>query len=469
MNKFIKNFSYTLTSNIVSFLISAFITFIIPKKLGVQDYGYFQLYLFYANYTGFLHLGWADGIYLRYGGGYYEKLDKAVFSGQFRLYCTIETVLSIVIAGLGFTFAPDHEMSLVLLMVGISVIVSLSRTLWQYILQGTNRIKEYAIMTVTEKIAYVFIIVVSLVAGLKNFIPIIAADLIGKFCAFLYGSYQCRDTVFCRPVKLDEQINEAFKNISVGIKIMFANVASMLILGIVRQAIEWHWDVEVFGKISLTMSISNMLMILIRAVSMLMFPMLRRIHMEKLPELYQKLRVCLMVPLLGMLIFYYPFKVIISAWLPQYVDGLIYMAMLFPVCIYESKTSMLIETYMKALRMEQQLMVTNFITVGTSFVTTVLTVYVFDDLDLAVISIVFLMAFRCIIAEKMLLEKIRISVDKDIILGIVLTVSFIISSWFIGGINGVLIYLVLYILYLMIKKNELIETMRFIKRSRKSV
>ncbi len=217
------------------------------------------------------------------------------------------------------------------------------------------------------------------------------------------------------------------------------------------------------------MSISNMLMILIRAVSMLMFPMLRRIHMEKLPELYQKLRVCLMVPLLGMLIFYYPFKVIISAWLPQYVDGLIYMAMLFPVCIYESKTSMLIETYMKALRMEQQLMVTNFITVGTSFVTTVLTVYVFDDLDLAVISIVFLMAFRCIIAEKMLLEKIRISVDKDIILEIVLTVSFIISSWFIGGINGVLIYLVLYILYLMIKKNELIETMRFIKRSRKSV
>lgn len=130
---------------------------------------------------------------------------------------------------------------------------------------------------------------------------------------------------------------------------------------------------------------------------------------------------------------------------------------------------MLIETYMKALRMEQQLMVTNFITVGTSFVTTVLTVYVFDDLDLAVISIVFLMAFRCIIAEKMLLEKIRISVDKDIILEIVLTVSFIISSWFIGGINGVLIYLVLYILYLMIKKNELIETMRFIKRSRKSV
>lgn len=65
---FIKNFSYTLTSNLLSLLVSTLVILIIPKLLGVQEYGYWQLYIFYSSYVGFLHFGWNDGIYLRYGG-----------------------------------------------------------------------------------------------------------------------------------------------------------------------------------------------------------------------------------------------------------------------------------------------------------------------------------------------------------------------------------------------------------------
>ena len=77
MNSVYKNLFYTIASNIVSFACSVLITLIIPKRLGIDDYGYFQLYLFYTTYIGFLHLGWADGVLLRYGGAYYEILDKS--------------------------------------------------------------------------------------------------------------------------------------------------------------------------------------------------------------------------------------------------------------------------------------------------------------------------------------------------------------------------------------------------------
>lgn len=53
VKKILKNFSYTFVSNVVSFCISALVTFIVPKKLGVESYGYFQLYLFYVSYVGF--------------------------------------------------------------------------------------------------------------------------------------------------------------------------------------------------------------------------------------------------------------------------------------------------------------------------------------------------------------------------------------------------------------------------------
>ena len=41
-----------------------------------------------------LHFGWLDGIYLRYGGCYLEKLDKRLFTGQFRGILVTELVLA---------------------------------------------------------------------------------------------------------------------------------------------------------------------------------------------------------------------------------------------------------------------------------------------------------------------------------------------------------------------------------------
>ena len=83
------NIAYTLSSNLISLVISMIVTFIVPKQLGVENYGYFQLYMLYANFTGFLHLGWADGLFLRYGGEYYSKLNKRKLGGQFWAYTII--------------------------------------------------------------------------------------------------------------------------------------------------------------------------------------------------------------------------------------------------------------------------------------------------------------------------------------------------------------------------------------------
>lgn len=76
---FVKNFSYTFSSNILTMIVSALVILIVPKLIGVQEYGYWQLYMFYSFYVGFLHFGWNDGIYLRYGGQDYKDLNKRYF------------------------------------------------------------------------------------------------------------------------------------------------------------------------------------------------------------------------------------------------------------------------------------------------------------------------------------------------------------------------------------------------------
>lgn len=79
LKNFLKDFSYALLSNLVSLIVSVLMILVIPKLIGVREYGYWQLYLFYSSYVGFLHFGWIDGIYLRFGGKEYKDLDKSLF------------------------------------------------------------------------------------------------------------------------------------------------------------------------------------------------------------------------------------------------------------------------------------------------------------------------------------------------------------------------------------------------------
>ena len=70
---------------------------VIPKLVGVETYGYYQLYIFYTSYVGVLYFGWCDGIYLRLGGKYYKDLDKPLYSTQFRLLGLMEIIIYLCI------------------------------------------------------------------------------------------------------------------------------------------------------------------------------------------------------------------------------------------------------------------------------------------------------------------------------------------------------------------------------------
>ena len=466
MKRLIKNFSYTIISNVISFLISVIITFIVPKFLGVDSYGYFQLYLFYTTYIGFFHFGWVDGIYLRYGGEYYKNLDRCKFSSQFWLFSLFELIISIIISLSAYFFVTPVEKSLVIIFTAIAILLFLPRTFLQYVLQCTNRFKEYAIINITEKILYFLIIVFSLSCGIYSFTALIAADLIGKFFSTLYACYACKEIIISRFDHLPDIFLEAWNNISVGIKLTFANISSLLIIGIIRFSIEREWDVATFGKISLTMSVSNMLMVLVKAISLVLFPTLRRSKKDNLPKIYDIIRTSLMVPLLGLLITYFPLNILLNFWLPQYSDSLVYMAMLFPICIYECKMSLLIQTYFNTLRKESLLLKVNLISLLLSCLLTYINVYILHNLEIVVLSIVFLLAFRCILGEIILSKIIKINIFKDTLLEILLSVIFILAGWFYSDLVGMCIYSVAYIFYLLVKRSNIYSVFsEIVKRS----
>lgn len=395
---FIKNMSYTISSNLLSLMVSTLVILIVPKLIGIEEYGYWQLYIFYSSYVGFLHFGWNDGIYLRYGGYEYDKLDKKLFFSQLVSLFSIQIIIGILICGFSNLYVVDTNRNFIIKMVAIAMVLLNTRVMLLYIIQATNRIKEYARITMFDKIVYITLIFVFLILGVRDFKLMIFADLIGKYVSLVYSMISCKEIVFNEISYLCCTVKETITNISVGIKLMFANIASMLIIGIVRFGIERTWDVGTFGKVSLTLSISNMMMIFINAVGVIMFPILRRTNQERLPSIYLIMRDFLMVLSLGALILYYPLKTVIAAWLPQYAESLLYMALLFPIFIYEGKMSLLINTYLKTLRREKVMLQINIITMLISLILAYIATQVLRNLDITIINIVILLAFRCVLA-----------------------------------------------------------------------
>lgn len=461
--KIFKSMSYTITSNLLSFIISTIFIIIIPKLFGLEQYGYWQLYMFFSSYVGFMHLGWNDGIYLRFGGEKYENLNKGLFFSQFIELLMIQILFGILIWIFSIFLAKDSSREFVVQMVAISMILVNTRLMLLYILQATNRIKEYAQLTMIDRVIFIVLVIAFLFVGINDYIFLIVADLMGKFISLILAALTCKNIVFRKINTFFLTIREAVTNIIVGSKLMFATIASMLIIGIVRFGIESSWDVSTFGKVSLTLSISNMMMIFFNAVGVIMFPMLRRTKQERFTIIYSILRDYLMVLLLGALVIYYPLNKVMVAWLPQYADSLRFMALLFPIIVYEGKMALLINTYMKTLRREKTMLRINLVTMILSLIMTIFSTRIYTNLDMTVFNIVILLAVRSTLAEKELSKDLDVKIGKDIILETFLIAVFISTGWFINSWVTVLIYCTVYSVYLLIKRSDLKESLQSLK------
>ena len=464
LRNILENITYTFTANILTMLISIIMTLILPKFLGVTDYSYYQLYIFFISYVGFFHFGWIDGIYLKIGGMEYNDLEKSNYVTQFWMLNVLEIIIAAIISIFALFIIKNIDKSFVLISTSVCGVITILRTYLLFILQSTNRIKEYAKYTRVDRFIYFALVIVFLFLGFKNYKIILYIDIFSKLVALVLCANKMKDIVFGKLNISKNILFEIFENISIGIKLMLANIASTLIIGVIRFGIQRNWDIETFGKISLTLNISNLLMTFINAVAVIMFPLLRREEERNLPKIYVILRNTLMIFLYMMLIFYYPIKLILSTWLPQYEDSLRYMALLFPICIYESKMSMLINTYLKSFRKEKSMLIINTISLILSLILTILSVFILNNLTWAILSIVFLLGFRCVIGELVLTKIMNILIYKDIILETVLTAIFIISSWFINNMFCSIMYTCFYLIYVFIKRKDIKRTILLFKK-----
>lgn len=461
----LKYFSYTIFSNGLNLLISSFVVFIIPKLVGVEEYSYWQLYTFFMTYVGVLHFGWIDGIYLKHGGIEFNSLNKDLFQKEFMGLFVVQFFFGFLTFALALIlFSSDVSKRDVLLFVSLGITINNLRMFFIYVLQMTTEIKKYSVIVIFDRILYLLIILLVIFFGVKDFRAYIVCDLIAKLCSLVLAFIFCYKLIFHPFITKKLFLSNIINDIAVGSKLLLANIASNLIVGIVRYGIQNKFGVVSFGKISLVLSISNFIMTFVNAISLVLFPLLRRINRQNLRSVFEDIRTVITILLLFLLILYYPFMAILPKWLPQYHQSFQYMQFLIPMAIFDSKFELLSNTIMKTLRLEKALLKFNIFFVSISLLGTFFLKAFNLDISYYMYLIVFVLASRSIMSIIFLSNKLKVPFFSDLVQEVFIVSVFLFLNYFINSLlYAFILFSILYVVFFVINLSKMMKAFISIK------
>ncbi len=459
---FIKNTIYALGAQGVSIMLSIILALVFPKLLGVHHYSYWRLFTMYIGYAYVAHLGLHDGVYLRNGGKDYGELDFPMMKSNLLISVVWQVVLGILIllVTIGF-FDLGTERVFVIICTAIYILVSNVVTFLQYLLQATNRIKEYSGTVLVEKFSFLVIVVLGIAQQCDSLELYVISFIITRLIALGYCLWLCGDVIKCSCASWSASFQEVIANIGSGVNLMFSTFTNMLILGVGQFMIDGHWGVEIFGIFSLALALSEFFVIFISQMSVVLFPEFRRMEKSALSNSYRALRTGLGAILLLAMLGYLPMYILVELWMPQYGQCLKYLILLFPICVFDGKMGMLCNTYFKALRKERELLVINFFTVLLGALLYAFAAFVLDNILLVAICMTVITGLRSIVAEWYLAVLFEKDTTRMRIWEIVLLLVFVAGTWFLGSLWGFVLYLAAYVIFCASYKTQLLGLLEY--------
>ena len=446
---FYKNIGYSFAAQFSQLCLSCIITLLLPLLLGVEEFGYWQLFIFYTQYGAFFHFGLIDGIYLREGGKRYIDLDYAAIGYQQRLLFIVDFFFLLLYIWIASSIE-NLNRSFIIILSGVLMLVGNLTNFYSMLLSSVNEFKVTSIGRLCFSLSFMsFVLLSFFYYRFSCFKPYVIAYIVSYSFYMIFCLYKSKEIfyyVFNKGVK-DYRI-EALENFKRGFVLLIANITGMLLLGITRFFIDSRWGIEVFGKVSYSLVVVNFVLMFISEISAVMYPELRMRGERTVDGHFLKIQKILMILTPVVLFLYYPVSYIIEHFLPDYIQSVKYMVFLLPVCVYEAKVMLQVNTYFKVLNKPKELLFSNLeaLLFGTLF--SLLAVFYFDNVILAIITMPLTICFQYVISLKKLRPSTYLTDLRDIIPEAILIVYFIIINTFIPTIiTNILLFFVAVTIY----------------------
>ncbi|ABX81648.1 integral membrane protein [Acholeplasma laidlawii] len=403
------------SSNIIKLTSSILIAFLLPKLLGVEDFGYYKIFLLYATYMGIFHFGFADGIYLEYGGLNYSELDLNRFRIYTRFFIKIQTMLSLI----GVTIVlllVKNEYLILLIMLFIYIPIINLINYFQLISQAVSRFKEYSNRILLLSLLNIVIIAIMILMNISNYKVYILFLIIINFIILIGYFYTYRNII----VKPDHPIlikkREYFNLFKIGIPLLLANLTSTLVLTVDRQIVEIFFDLVDFSVYSFAYSMLAIITTLVSAVSIVIYPILKNVDKSNIQTTYSKLIQLIVIFVMFSLTAYFPLKWIIPKFLPEYSESLTIFMIALPGLMISSSITAIKHNFFKVLNKNNHYFYIAILSIIISIILNLIFYYVFLTKEAIAVSSVISLFVWYIITELYMIKFYKVKWKKNILL-----------------------------------------------------
>ena len=423
------NLAYAVVAQGIGLLSSVLTSLVLPKFLGVEDYAYWQLFLLYSSYSGFALLGLNDGIYLRLGGKRYSEVDHGELKAQQCVVAASQLLVAAccLAAVLAAGFEPYRALVLALCVL-FGLLTNLTQCL-RYVFQCTNLTRISSLADLFARGLFVVFMGTVLLMGVGSSLPFIVGYIACQAVAFLYVLACARETLRAK-ASFKGVLRTCAADVRSGLKIMVAYYADSLIVGFTRMLTDWRLGLAAFGKLSLSFSLTNFVLAFIGQVSMVAFPVLKRLDAEGQREKYLTIRLMLHTVLPCAYLLYVPAKLVLGLWLPAYGESLVYLALTMPLCVYSCKANLLFNTYLKMGRREGTLCAVNVAAMALNAALALTSIEGLASVELATCGIVLSVMLRDLVFELTMSRRFGNLVAGFCVSEALLTAGFMAASWF---------------------------------------
>lgn len=351
---FKKDLVTVMISNCVVLLGNVVTGFIVPKMLGVTEYGYYKIFTLYLGYVSLLHFGFVNGILIEYAGKEYDEIDKERMRAKTVFFMRLEIFISLLAAILAaILIGPLYRYIMILL--GLDIFAVNLTAYFQNVSQSTSRFKELSFRKVLLAISKLALAALLYFAIKIDLIPRATADyyvtglVIIDFILTIWYIITYKEIVFGTRVAFSSEKESIIQCFKTGIILMVCFQVNHLIFNLDRQFVSVLFDTNTYSVYSFAYHLISMITTIINAVALVLFPTLKKKKVDDIVESYTDSVGLVSIVALGALIGFYPFKVLIQVILPEYIGSIDYLRVILPGLVLSCCINIIMFTYYKAL------------------------------------------------------------------------------------------------------------------------
>lgn len=377
------------SSSILSTFCSLVIAFVIPLKIGVNDFGYWQVFFLYSTFLGLFTFGFLDGIHLNYSGennNNKEKLFKSYFIFLIKLLLIVFCILIIFIYLL-FKYDVKQEIFYYL---AINVLLFNLNGFFIHLSQVQRKISFYSISLVLDKLIFVVLILPLLFwSNENNYILLIQINLLSRIILLAIQIYFSKEIFKVKAYPLIKIRKKIITNFKRGGILTLSLLISIALLTYPRLIVEWKFSIETFSIFSLGLSVISMVIQIVSSVSAVLYAYIKSQKDEIYNLVINKINILLSYLSPVIFISYFIAYIIINNFLDNYSKILDYLFIYYPVIIFQVKNNLILLNSFKVFKIEKKLLFLNLVSLlMISFVFIISSLLI--DFDVSYISFIFL-------------------------------------------------------------------------------